>query len=87
MPIEVAIVLGLFAALVCGALIYAVVRLRREPPPAAVVPRAQHLARLVLFPKLFDGLLARPMTKREMYGWLVFAVVLVLAIVLTGGGH
>lgn len=85
MPTELAIAFALFAMLVLGALIYTVIRLHREPPPPNADPRAQRLARLAGFPSLFDGLLAHPMTRREKIGWLVFGVVVVLAVSFTGG--
>ncbi len=85
--IELAIAFALYFALIVGALVYAVIRLLREPPPRDVSPRAQRLARLAGFPKLFDGLLARPMTRREKVGWLVFVIVLALAVAFTGKDH
>jgi len=85
MPTELAIAFALFAMLVLGALIYTVIRLHREPPNADT--RAQRLARFAGFPSLFDGLLARPMTRREKMGWLVFGVVVVLAISFSGGSQ
>jgi hypothetical protein len=84
MPIEIAIPLILFAVLVVGSLVYTIIRLWREPPPQDVSPKAQRLARLSGFPKLFDGLLARPMTRREIFGWLLYAIILVLAVTFTG---
>ena len=85
MPTYLAVAFGLLAALVIGSLVYAVLRLLREPPPRDAVPRAQRLARLMGIPTLFDGLLARPLTRREKLGWLVVGVLIALAVALTPG--
>ncbi len=84
MEAEIAVALGLFALLVIGAMTYALVKLWREPPPQKVSPRSQKLARLVGLPKLFDGLVARPLTRREKFGWLLFALIAFVAVVFTG---
>ena len=84
MPIEIVIALTLFALLIIGSLCYAVIRLWREPPPQGMPPASQRLARLVGIPKLFDGLVAKPLTGREKLGWLAFFVIAVVAVLLTG---
>lgn len=85
MPTELAIAFGLFAALVIGALIYAVVRLLRDEPPTNLSARSLRLSSRTGFPRLFDSLLARPLNQREKLGWLLFAFVVVLAVTFTGG--
>jgi hypothetical protein len=84
MPTEVIVVLILFFLLVAGALAYTVIRLLREPPSSTVNTKAKRLARIVGAPSLFDNLLARPMTRREKFGWLLFTVILLIAAVVTG---
>lgn len=84
MPTYLAIAFFLFAALTVGVLVFVVVRLHREPPPENLSPRAQRLARWAGAPSIFDGLLARPMTKREIFGWIVFALVALGAVVFAG---
>lgn len=87
MPIELEISFALFFALTVGVFVYTVIRLLREPDPRDVSPRAQRLVRLAGLPKLFDGLLARTLTRREKIGWLIFGIVLALAVVFTGKDH
>lgn len=85
MPTELAIAFALFAVLVVGTLAFIIVRLRREPPPEKLSSGAQQLARQAGFPSLFDGLLARHMTKREILGWVIFAFLVIVAVAFTGG--
>lgn len=84
MPTEIAVALVVFALLVIGALTYAVVQLWREPPSQDLSEWSQRLARFAGFPKFFDNLLAKSLTIREKLGWLLFFVIAVLAIILTG---
>ena len=84
MPIEIVIALALFALLIIGSLCYVVIRMWREPPPQGISPASQRLARLVGFPKLFDGLVSKPLTRREKLGWFAFFVIAVIAVLLTG---
>jgi hypothetical protein len=84
MPTEVAIALIAFALLVIGALVYTVVQLWRKPQPEDLSLPAQKLARFMGFPRFFDGLLAKALSKREKLGWLLFFVIAALAIALTG---
>jgi hypothetical protein len=79
--VEWTIVLG-FGALVLAALAYAVVRLRREPR-GELDPRSQRLARMLLYPRFLDPLLAKPLTVREKLGWLIVALVMIAAIAFT----
>ena len=84
METDIAILIGLFFALVIGSLAYAIFRLVRSKEYSRLDPKSQSLARAVGAPKLFDPLLARPMTSREKWGWLVFLVMTVAAIAFTG---
>ena len=70
---------GAFAVLVIGTIVYALVRLRRESHDD-VNPKAKRLARLVLLPPIFDPLVAKALRRREIIGLVVLAVVMVLAI-------
>lgn len=85
MPTELAIAFGLFALLVVGALAFIVARLHRESHPENLSPHAQQLARQAGFPSFFDGLLARHMTKREIFGWVIFALLVIVAVTFTEG--
>ena len=76
--------IALFGLVVLCALIYAIYRLSRDPPPNNLSRRSQTIARIFGVPKLFDALFARPLTRREKLGWLVFAVIVVLAVVFDG---
>ena len=71
-----------FLFLVVFVLIYAMYRLATDPP-AEVHPRSARLLRWVGYPKFFDPLLAKPLTKREKIGWLLFLLVVVLGILFT----
>ena len=71
-----------FGFLVLGVLIYAIFRLLTDPP-TDVHPRSARLLRWIGYPKFLDPLLAKPLTKREKVGWLVFFVILVLGILFT----
>jgi hypothetical protein len=82
-----AILLGLFALLVLGTAGYVLFRLWRDPRPQNISAESQRLARSVGMPKLLDPLLARPHTRREKLGWLLVLIVMVLAVVSTGGAH
>lgn len=84
MPTEIAIALIAFGVLVVGVFVYAVVQLWREPPSEDLSARSQRLARFAGFPRFFDNLLAKSLTIREKLGWLLFFVIAVLAIILTG---
>ncbi len=84
MSTEIAVALIAFALLVVGAITYVVVRLWREPPAQGLCEQSQRLSRFAGFPKLFDSLLAKSLTNREKLGWLLFFVIAVLAIILTG---
>jgi len=75
-------VLGGMAVLIVGCLVYAVVRLRSEPRTDPD-PRSQRVARVLLYPRLFDPLLAKRLSSREKIGWLVVLVVAAAAVVLT----
>jgi predicted nucleic acid-binding Zn ribbon protein len=69
-------------------LVYVLYRLVTDPP-AETHPRSVRLLRWIGYPKFFDPLLAKPLTKREKIGWLLFFLVLVLGILfvqLTGLG-
>jgi hypothetical protein len=79
--VEWTIVVG-FCALVLGVAVYAVVRLLQEPR-SELDPRSQRLARLFLYPRFFDPLLAKALTRRELVGWLIVAIVMVGAIAFT----
>jgi hypothetical protein len=85
MPIDIEIALAIFALLVIGSLGYAVFRLWRDPRPQNLPMRSQRFARFMLFPRFFDPLLAKPLTRREKLGWLLFLLIAVLAVVFTGG--
>ena len=79
--VEWTVVLG-FGALVVAAAVYAVLRLMQEPR-GELDPRSQRLARLFLYPKLLDPLLAKPLTRREKLGWLIVALAMLAAIAFT----
>lgn len=87
MPIELAIAFSLFALVVVGTLAFIVARLRRENYPENLSPHAQQLARQAGFPSCFDRLLARHMTKREIFGWAIFTLIVIVAVTFTGGRH
>jgi hypothetical protein len=53
-------------------------------PNFAISLRGQRLARFFGYPRFMDGMLARPMTSREMLGWVVVAIIVLLAVVFTG---
>jgi len=80
-PIEWAIVGGM-GVLVVGTLGYAILRLLHEPR-TGLDERSTRLARLLLYPRLLDPLLAKPMTSREKLGWLVVVAAMIAAIVFT----
>ena len=85
--IEFAVIVG-FGALVLAALAYTVVRLLRDPR-GQLDPASQRLARLFLYPKFLDPLLAKPLTRREKLGWFIVVVLMVAAVafsLLTGVG-
>ena len=71
--------IAIFATLVIGAFTYALIRLKRESH-GDVSPKAKRLARLVLLPPIFDPLVAKALRKREIIGFLVLAIVMVVAI-------
>jgi len=73
-------VIGGMGLLVLGALLYTIVRLMHEPR-TGVSDRPARLARLFLFPRFLDPLLAKPMTRREKAGWL-FVLTLMIAVVV-----
>jgi hypothetical protein len=78
---------GLLFLIVC-VLVYAIVRLAREPH-TGLDQRSTRLARLFFYPRFLDPLLAKPMTGREKAGWLLVGLVMVAAVVFalyTGTG-
>ena len=84
METDIAILIGIFIALVLGVMGYALFRLVRSKEQSEIDPKSQSLARAVGAPKFFDPLLARPMTSREKWGWLVFVVITLAAVAFTG---
>lgn len=84
METEIAILIGLFFALVVSSLAYAIFRLVRSNELSELDPKSKKLARAVGAPKLFEQLLARPMTSREKWGWLVFLMITIAAIASSG---
>ena len=84
METDIAVLIGFFFALVIGSLAYAIFRLVRSKKQSGLDPKSLNLGRAVGAPKLFYPLLARTMTSREKWGWLVFLVITVAAIAFTG---
>jgi hypothetical protein len=79
---------GLWGAFVLCVIAFVIYRSRRDPPPPADLSETSKvIARITGFPKLFDGLVARPMTGREKLGWLIVVVVMVLAALFSGKGR
>ena len=78
------ILIALWFAFICGVLAYVVFRLKRSSQPEDLDPQSQRMSRMFGAPRLFDPLLARPMTSREKWGWVLFFVIAVAAIVFTG---
>ncbi len=79
--VEWSIVLGL-ATLVVGAAAYAIVRLMQEPR-GELDPRSQRLARIFLYPRFLDPLFAKPLTRREKFGWLIVGLAMIAAVAFT----
>ena len=80
-PIEWAIV-RVMGLLVLGTLAYGIVRLMHEPR-TELDERSTRLARLFLYPRFLDPLLAKHMTSREKIGWLVVIILMIAAIAFT----
>jgi uncharacterized PurR-regulated membrane protein YhhQ (DUF165 family) len=74
--------LGLFSALVLGVFFYIIARLLHEPHNN-LDERSKRLARFFLYPRLFDPLLAKPLTRREKIGWLIVLLVAIAAIAIS----
>jgi hypothetical protein len=75
-------VVGGMGLLILAALVYAIVRLMHEPR-TGLDQRSTRLARLFLYPRFLDPLLAKPMTGREKIGWLIVVALMVAAVVFT----
>jgi hypothetical protein len=71
-----------FEVLILGVLVYALYRLLTDPG-TEVNPRSARLLRWIGYPKSFGPLLAKPLTKREKIGWLLFFLILVLGVLFT----
>jgi hypothetical protein len=71
-----------FEFLILGVLVYALYRLLTDTG-TEVDPRSVRLLRWIGYPKLFDPLLAKPITKREKIGWLLFFLILVVGVLFT----
>jgi hypothetical protein len=80
--VQVLLVLAL-ALLIVGAVVYALIRSERDAN-SDIDPRSARLARLALLPHFFDPLVARPLKRREIIGFLVLVAVMVAAIAFTG---
>jgi hypothetical protein len=88
MEMDTASILMGFLFFILLVLVYALYRLVTDPPAEVHAPSAR-LLRWIGYPKFFDPLLAKPLTKREKIGWLLFFLILVLGILfvqLTGLG-
>jgi len=70
---------GAFAVLVVATLFYAVWRLRQEPQ-TGLDQRSTRLARILLMPRLFNPLVAKPLVWREIIGVIVLLVLMFVAI-------
>jgi predicted permease len=81
------IFIGVWAAFVICVVTYVIYRLLRDPPPANFSETSKIMTRMMGFPKMFDALLARSMTGREKFGWLVVIAAMALAAVFTPQGH
>jgi hypothetical protein len=79
--IEWTVIGGMVLLVVC-VLLYALVRLAREPR-TGLDQRSTRLARLFLYPRFLDPLLAKPMTGREKAGWAVVVALMLAAVVFT----
>jgi len=79
--IEWAVIGGFLLLIVCAS-VYAIIRLAREPR-AGLDQRSTRLARLFLYPRFLDPLLAKPMTGREKLGWVAVGALMVAAVVFT----
>jgi|GEM_PF-3732678 hypothetical protein len=73
----------LWGAVVICILAYVIYRLLRDSPPDNLSETSKSMARKAGFPKLFDALLARSMTGREKFGWLLVVALMVIAAVFT----
>jgi len=73
---------GLFGALLFGVIFYTIARLWHEPHDN-LDEKSTRLARFFLYPKLFDPLLAKPLSRREKFGWFIVFLVAVAAIALS----
>lgn len=82
MTMDTGTILIAFGFLILGVLVYALYRLLTDPVPE-VDPRSARLLRWIGYPKFLDSLLAKPLTKREKIGWLLFFLILVLGILFT----
>jgi hypothetical protein len=70
----------LFFALFIG--VYALYRLLSDPPPQ-LDDRSVRIARFLGQPKFLDPIFAKPLTKREKIGWLIYLLILVLGLLFT----
>lgn len=70
---------GTFAALVVATLVYALWRLNREPR-TGLNQRSTRIARILLLPRLFDPMVAKPLVRRELIGVVVLLVLMVVAV-------
>jgi hypothetical protein len=83
MVMDIGTILIAFGFLILGVLlVYVLYRLLTDPTPE-VDPRSARLLRWLGNPKFFDPIFAKPLTKREKFGWLLFFVIAVLAIIFT----
>jgi hypothetical protein len=78
---ELAVIGGFLLLIVC-VLVYAIIRLAREPH-TGLDQRSTRLARLFLYPRFLDPLLAKPMTGREKAGWVLVIALMVAAAIFT----
>lgn len=76
------VAIGGFGSLVVGTLCYTVLRLAREPR-GPLNENAAKFARVLGFPKVFDPLIAKPLSHREVAGAVIVAVLMVAGVVLT----
>jgi hypothetical protein len=79
--VEWSVALGM-TVLAVGGLVYILIRLTNEPR-TNLDPKSQRLARLLLYPRFLDPLLAKPMSRREKLGWLIVLALIAGAVAFT----
>ena len=79
---DMATILMGFLFFILLVLVYALYRLVSDPPQQ-LDDRSIRIGRLLGMPKFFAPIFAKPLTRREKIGWLIFFLVLVLGVLFT----